>query len=233
MNEPVFTPPGFVWSPEAVFQAAMTWFRSELDGCNTDDLPYPEITGDALADAIQSSGIRQQRLHAAQEQAMRYAHEAAKRLRGALYQGQLEAVYSDGKLKKLVRIEPGFWLTTDADGCLESGWYEPWGPSARRGQAYIEPLFVTAHKLGDFLNVPAEYLNTRQSSNGLNADPLKRGRKPNIKDAVKNAMRAFIVREGWPALRDMSEKSMEHKFDASRDTCRKARLELSTETPTE
>ena len=59
----------------------------------------------------------------------------------------------------------------------------------------------------------------------------KRGKKPTVLRRVMEAMRTDLAKGALTtdALEQMLEKSLEQKYDASRDTCRKARVALLAE----
>lgn len=243
MSEPVttppdYTPPGHVWLPTARLLATAAWFPEELKACDPGDQSPPlQSSGDPLADVI-ASGLYREGEPSWQERtwlqrAEPYLLQATTRLRDTLFQGRLAAVYFASDSGNSVEVNQGFWATARANGVIECGQFESWGAPSAGGRHRIEYLFVVESALTALLALSQGGGPARHSNSEAGSGLSKSGPKPRVQNVVKDQMRAFISREGMPALQALTEEAMKELFQASRDTCRKARAALSTETPTE
>ena len=158
MSDLIFTPPGFVWTYLATWQAVEVWFQPELIACDPGDPPPPpprEPSSDPLAQIIagglETEGTLSWRERVQAERAEPYRLRAANRLRGALYEGKLVAFYSSlsGRLQN---VDAEFWASRLADGVIECGWYDPFpGATTPRGRTNAERLYVEEGALAALL----------------------------------------------------------------------------------
>ncbi len=137
-----YVPPGYMRTHLALEQAIQTWFREELAACEPETAPPQESSGDPLNDAFIWQAAEEQRQRAAERRVEPILLAAAKRFRDALYEGRLVAFYPSPSGGSFQGVPSGWWASSQADGACERGEYEPFGPPARFGQRYVEPLYV-------------------------------------------------------------------------------------------
>jgi hypothetical protein len=172
------------------------------------------------------------------------------RLRNFLHRDELSVFYF-GTLFDRGRqtVTPGFWTGTEADGVLLSGTYWPLGqPRTRYEQKPAYPLFFLESELtallslsaADSVDIRKQARFERQSGSPVGFEMLrafptpsssgnngrKRGKKPVKLNRVIAEMTKELERGTYTldALDSEKEELMASKYQASRDTCRKARI---------
>jgi hypothetical protein len=132
-----FVPPGHVFLQAALILAARAW--------------YPEQA--AIFDLEWNRAPEHSQARTLAEAEMKpLVEDASNRLRTSLYQGIIVAFYSSPFGSGLLPIKQAFWGSRAADGVIERGEYEPFGPaSTPSNKRYAEPVFIEERALAQLL----------------------------------------------------------------------------------
>jgi len=141
----IFCPDGYLWTPEAVYRAAICWFPEQMAAVeratglqSKKPNNYVEAAWLALSSPHEP--------HALQREFQDMLKQTVDRLRNFLHQGTLKACYF-GNLG-CVSVSPHFWATTDANGVMELGIYRSLSQPLCNGFA----LFLLQSKLDALLS---------------------------------------------------------------------------------
>lgn len=135
--------------------------------------------------------------------------EAATSLRQQLLDGDRTAI-GRAPMRPPEAFPADFWIQDEAADVLELG---TWFDGERDHPVYVSVAKPVANQDG----APAK---TDWEASMISHQTNARGRRPVKLEAVKAAM---IAHANMPDLAAMTEETMAAMFDASRDTCRKAR----------
>ena len=170
-----FCPDGYVTTPEAIYEAALSWHAERLAALEGSAAAVSS-TGNRGVEALSWAISTQHRI--SQEVQQLYAEIVPKivnRLRNLLYEGKLTAYYFGGLFSTGRNAVPSeYWATVEADGVLEAGSYFPFGrPSHSFEQRLSYPLFLLKAELN-------EVLSEQQPTT-----PLPRARIPELVAALR------------------------------------------------
>jgi len=117
----IFCPDGYVWTPEAVYRAAVCWFPEQMaavERATRLQSKKPNNYVEAAWLALSSPEP-----HELQREFQDILKQTVDRLRSLLHQGTLNACYFENL--GCVSVSRHFWATTDANGVMELGIYRP------------------------------------------------------------------------------------------------------------